>query len=521
MELKKLHYSEEDIFIGFAESRIGGRAENQDSYLSKQTERGFVVTVCDGMGGGPGGKTASTIAVNEIIAGIDEANKDEATANVIIKAIRRANMAIIEAGNETPALKGMGSTATVLLLTDQSAFVAHVGDSRIYQFRGRKKVFRTFDHSMVFDLVKQKVITEEQARLSAQSNVITRALGAKPDVEVEVQEVPYLKGDRFLLCSDGIHGSMPEEELIKLATEKGRALGPITDNIATVVDELGRREGGGHDNLTIALVETRINSKLKTTMSKQTKILMLCLAAVCAISIVCNIAQYATRPDTAELDKQVAELQQKDSLNLGGEGDGDAVLVAQRAHNPLGYHQLVGGIFERGGEELNLVLLIHRVVHAEVAHLAVAVLNQAATFSNQLHRLHAVVLKLAEGRRGMVAALVFGHIALLLGGNDVVLQLAHHLKLHAARRLAEGFARLGQRVFGCHVEGFSVLGVEIAEQVQRGYLGKGIEKCRPEAGYHIQVAAARLEEGKQAAAVHAFAAGQYLVGMCQAVDDEV
>ena len=315
MELKKLHSNEKDIFIGFAESRIGGRPENQDSYLSKQTERGFVVTVCDGMGGGPGGKTASTIAVNEIVAGIEEANQDEENANVIIKAIRRANMAIIEAGNETPALKGMGSTATVLLLTDQSAFVAHVGDSRIYQFRGRKKVFRTFDHSMVFDLVKQKVITEEQARLSAQSNVITRALGAKPDVEVEVQEVPYLKGDRFLLCSDGIHGSMPEEELIKLATEKGRALGPITDNIATVVDELGRREGGGHDNLTIALVETRINSKLKTTMSKQTKILMLCLAAVCAISIVCNMAQYATRPDTAELDKQVAELQQKDSIS--------------------------------------------------------------------------------------------------------------------------------------------------------------------------------------------------------------
>lgn len=324
MELKKLHSNEKDIFIGFAESRIGGRPENQDSYLSKQTERGFVVTVCDGMGGGPGGKTASTIAVNEIVAGIEEANQDEENANVIIKAIRRANMAIIEAGNETPALKGMGSTATVLLLTDQSAFVAHVGDSRIYQFRGRKKVFRTFDHSMVFDLVKQKVITEEQARLSAQSNVITRALGAKPDVEVEVQEVPYLKGDRFLLCSDGIHGSMPEEELIKLATEKGRALGPITDNIATVVDELGRREGGGHDNLTIALVETRINSKLKTTMSKQTKLLMLCLAAVCAISIVCNMAQYATRPDTAELDKQVAELQQKDSLRA------DSITVLQK-----------------------------------------------------------------------------------------------------------------------------------------------------------------------------------------------
>ena len=311
MELKQLHPSEKEFFIGFAESRIGGRGENQDSYLSKKTERGFVVTVCDGMGGGPGGKTASTIAVNEIIAGIDEASKDEETANVIIKAIRRANMAIIEAGNENPKLKGMGSTATVLLLTEESAFVAHVGDSRVYQLRGRKKVFRTFDHSMVFDLVKQKVITEEQARLSAQSNVITRALGAKPDVEVDVQEVPYLKGDRFLLCSDGIHGTMPEEDLIRLATEKGKALGPITDNIATIVDELGRREGGGHDNLTLALVETRINSKLKTKMSKQTKLMLMLLGVIAAISIIFNVVQCTTKPDTEELTQQVEQLQKE------------------------------------------------------------------------------------------------------------------------------------------------------------------------------------------------------------------
>ena len=316
MELKKLHLSEKDIFIGFAESRIGGRGENQDSFLSKITERGFVVTVCDGMGGGPGGKTASTIAVNEIIAGIDEANNDEESANVIIKAIRRANMAIIEAGNENPALKGMGSTATVLLLTPQSAFVAHVGDSRIYQLRGKKKIFRTFDHSIVFDLVKQKVITEEQARLSAQSNVITRALGAKPDVEVDVQEIPYEKGDRFLLCSDGIHGTMPEENLIKLATEKGKELGPITDNIATIVDELGRREGGGHDNLTLVLIETRINSKLKPKMSKQAKLLLMLLGSIAAISIVFNVVQCATRPENAEeLNQQIERLKNDTTSN--------------------------------------------------------------------------------------------------------------------------------------------------------------------------------------------------------------
>ena len=100
----------------------------------------------------------------------------------------------------------MGSTCTVLLINDTSAIVAHVGDSRVYQIRGRNKIFRTFDHSMVFDLVKQKVITEEQARLSAQSNVITRALGIKPDIEVDVVELPYDAGDRFILTTDGIHG---------------------------------------------------------------------------------------------------------------------------------------------------------------------------------------------------------------------------------------------------------------------------------------------------------------------------
>ena len=225
------------------------------------------------------------------MAGISEANKDEEVPNIIIKAIRRANMAIIDAGNRNEALKGMGSTATVLLISEKSAYIAHVGDSRVYQLRGSKKIFRTFDHSMVFEMVSQGVITEEQARLSAQSNVITRALGIKPDVEVELHEVSYEKGDRFVLCSDGIHGSMPEKEFIKMVANKKGKLGSITDDIATFVDHLGQTAGGGHDNLTIALIETKINSKLRPKMSKQTKITMLGLIALLAISVTLNIVQ--------------------------------------------------------------------------------------------------------------------------------------------------------------------------------------------------------------------------------------
>ncbi len=278
-----------DYIIGFAESRIGGRSENQDSYGSLDTPYGFVVTVCDGMGGGPGGKTASSIAVKEIILGIKEGNPDDTATNIVIKAIRRANLAIIEAGKENPSLKGMGSTCTVLLISTESAIVAHCGDSRVYQLRGRTKVFRTFDHSMVFDLVKQKVITEEQARLSAQSNVITRALGIKPDIEVDITELSYDAGDRFLLTTDGIHGSISEPELIEMVSDKKHALGTVADEIATTIDGKGRNEGGGHDNLTLAIIETKTNSKLRSKMNTKLKFTLIGLIAICIASIAFNV----------------------------------------------------------------------------------------------------------------------------------------------------------------------------------------------------------------------------------------
>lgn len=304
-----------DFITGFAESRIGGRSENQDSYGSADTPYGFVVTVCDGMGGGPGGKTASTIAVNEIINGIKEGNPDDTAVNILIKAIRRANLAIMEKGQETPALKGMGSTCTVLLISEESAIVAHVGDSRVYQLRGKTKVFRTFDHSMVFDLVRQKVITEEQARLSAQSNVITRALGIKPDIEVDTVELPYEAGDRFVLTTDGIHGSVAETVLIEMASDKKHALGTVTDEIATTIDGNGRRDGGGHDNLTIAIIETNIKSKLKSKMNTKTKFLFGVVTLICLLSLVFN-GILLSRNNSSVSEVEAAAKTETDSLKL-------------------------------------------------------------------------------------------------------------------------------------------------------------------------------------------------------------
>ena len=296
MELIKLHTSDDDSYIGYAESRIGGRVENQDSFSCADTAIGFLVTVCDGMGGGPGGKTASNIAVTKIIDEVKKSGDVDKTPIEIIKnAIEQANHSVFAAAVDNPQLKGMGTTVVVLLLNDQAAIVAHVGDSRIYQLRGKQKIFRTSDHSLVFDLVKQGIITEEQARLSAQSNIITNALGVKENVDVEICEIPYERGDRFMLSSDGVHGSMSEKELLNLATDSKNALGPIVDNIATTADDLGRMNGGGHDNLTVVLIQTKTNSKIKSKMPKRAKIIILFLTVLCILSFVFNIIQCTSK----------------------------------------------------------------------------------------------------------------------------------------------------------------------------------------------------------------------------------
>lgn len=292
---------------GFGESRIGGRAENQDNWGFSDTPFGFLLVVCDGMGGGPSGKLASKIAVDSIIKGVEEGDKEEAPTNVLIKAIRQANMDIILQGEEDMRLKGMGSTCTAVLVNEESAIVAHVGDSRVYQFRGGYKVFRTNDHSMVFDLVKKKVITEEVARLSVDSNIITRALGIKPDLEVEVHEVPYEAGDRFMLSTDGIHGAVPEKQLISMATDSKINLNQCIEDMAMTIDNEGIKNGGGHDNLTVAMIELSANSKMKVKMSKRVKYIFLGLLIVCVCSLSLNMCQAITT-EKVDLKKAVPEI---------------------------------------------------------------------------------------------------------------------------------------------------------------------------------------------------------------------
>ena len=309
--------------LGFVDSRIGGRKENQDSAGFRETELGSLIVVCDGMGGMQGGSVASQLAVQTILETVALAEKKANPTSVLIQAIKNANSAIIEHGQNNPNLRGMGTTATVLLLTPYSALTAYVGDSRIYQLRNGKKIFRTFDHSMVFEMVKKRIISEEQARLSAQSNVILKALGVNLEVEVEIAERPYKKGDRFVLCSDGFWGAMPEEEFVRHLVEC-KPIDKILESTANVVESIGRNSGQEFDNLTAAIIEMSSNSILKEKMNRTAKIIILILTVLLLISLVFNISMVIHDKTNDGLSP---EKEQVDSIENAAQINTDSIKV--------------------------------------------------------------------------------------------------------------------------------------------------------------------------------------------------
>lgn len=302
--------------IGYWDSRQGGRLENQDACGFLDTDKGLVLVVCDGMGGGPAGQLASTTAVKKIVEYIVNAPLDVPRTSLVGNAIEYAHRAIIAMGIENPTLRGMGSTATVVLIDKKSAILGHVGDSRIYQFRRRRKIFRTQDHSLVAELVRNKTLTEEQARLSSQSNIITKALGGKLNDIAEVTERPYEKGDRFMLCTDGVWGMMPEKELIHRMTKMSSLSGTV-DSVVLEVDDIGKKQGSNHDNFTIALFETKNDSILKEKMSKHTLRILSILALLLLSSIVCNIIlfnRYLNNPYEDKVIELSGIILEKDSI---------------------------------------------------------------------------------------------------------------------------------------------------------------------------------------------------------------
>ena len=249
------------------------------------------------MGGMNGGSTASSLAVQTIINIVSSSSPSSNPVEVIRNAIEEANSAVFHTGQTTPNLFGMGTTLTLLLINNDCAYVSHIGDSRVYQLRAGRKVFRTFDDSVVFQLVKSGAITEEEARVAGNSNVITKALGINESVDFEVRQLPYDRKDRFLLCTDGFWGTIPEEHLLSFVGQKD-ALSIVLERAFNKVENAGKETHPNHyDNLTAAFIEVNRQSKLRSSMEKKYKLLSYSLALILGVCLcILGISHFRSDP---------------------------------------------------------------------------------------------------------------------------------------------------------------------------------------------------------------------------------
>jgi protein phosphatase len=240
----------------FGGTDLGRRRQvNEDAYLADD-ELGLWV-VADGMGGHAAGEVASQESVDTIFGMVKRGKRSmpEGDPDTAIRAAVRllegavqAATYMIYAMSELDASKsGMGTTITAMMSMDAYMITAQVGDSRIYRVRDDIADQLTEDHTLINWQLKQGIITEEEAKHSKHKNVITRAVGNRDYVQVDTSILEVETGDRYLLCSDGLHGYLRTEEIPALTSFGGR------DSVRRLIDLANSR--GGKDNITALLVE--------------------------------------------------------------------------------------------------------------------------------------------------------------------------------------------------------------------------------------------------------------------------
>ena len=246
----------------WAATDVGRKREvNEDNFLVDKKLSLFIVA--DGMGGHASGEVASHLAVHEfrnsVEAGRDVVDRYTRDANAVRpqeiltlmeRAVQTAGHTIHERGQQEPEKRGMGTTTSALLIAGDRGFIAHVGDSRVYMVRGGQVVQLTEDHSLINELIRRGRITKENlvdSPYKAYKNAVTRAVGVYETVQADTLDFEILPGDSFLLCSDGLHSYLTEQQILEfLKTEDLEHLPQ------KLVDHANA--GGGHDNITAVVV---------------------------------------------------------------------------------------------------------------------------------------------------------------------------------------------------------------------------------------------------------------------------
>jgi serine/threonine protein phosphatase PrpC len=226
------------------------REENQDAGVAWKAEDGDVaLVVADGMGGHAAGREAAEIVVRSCLEALRK-RQSEPWEEVFHRAVAAAQAAVREASVNGDGRASMGATVAVAvvggLAEGPHLHVAHVGDSRVYLFRGRSLYRLTADHSLVAQMVRDGLLSEEEAFGHPDGNVIQRAIGQSGPLEPEVQEpLPLDAGDVVLLCSDGLHGAVADATIGEILSRSGSAEEICRSLLAAAL------EAGSEDNITI------------------------------------------------------------------------------------------------------------------------------------------------------------------------------------------------------------------------------------------------------------------------------
>lgn len=233
------------------------RQQNEDSAKfvqpngSECSSKGFLAIVADGMGGHQAGEIASRLAIDEITNNY-YLQKQNDPLDSLQKAFAKANEVIYQQSNNNKVLSGMGTTSTALLLKNDHAYFAHVGDSRLYRIYEGRLFLLTEDHTIVNQMLKNGLINPVEAKNHPERNVVTRALGTRPVVEIALSQDPRpIKiGDFFILCTDGLYDVVSDDEIREIT------LSAVPHLACQKLIDLAKAKGG-YDNISVGILAIR------------------------------------------------------------------------------------------------------------------------------------------------------------------------------------------------------------------------------------------------------------------------
>lgn len=242
----------EDNFMVADLSVASGPLPGEQVLSGSVSDRGIAMAICDGMGGAAAGEVASQMAVDTLfqtLRGEGAAKDRDSFARRLVDSIEGAGARIFQAAKKDRTRRGMGTTATVAGLVDKVFFVGQVGDSRCYILRDGRLTLITKDQSLVNQLIEAGQLTEDEAQVFEHSNIILQALGTTEQVVVDLTFVELRRGDRLLLCSDGLSG-LVHDAAIETEMARIRSLPKLVDSLVDLANA-----AGGHDNITCIVVD--------------------------------------------------------------------------------------------------------------------------------------------------------------------------------------------------------------------------------------------------------------------------